>query len=1131
MPEHFKPPLKSLYRMRNKILLFVFTSGLLLLTGCGKEKGEDKPAAPVAPANARFQLMTAAETGVKFSNTISESFEDNILINSYLYNGGGVAVLDANNDGLPDLYFSATQELNRLFLNKGNFQFEDATEKAGVGAAGGVKTGVTVVDINTDGFPDIYVCRSGMQPTDTRANLLYVNNGDGTFTDKAVEYGLADRSPSNHANFFDFDLDGDLDVYVLNHPVNFAEVNRISARQVGNEYVRNTKALDEWESDKLYRNEGNGKFTNVSEQAGINNRAWGLSVTMSDFNGDGYPDLYVGNDYIEPDLLYINNKNGTFTNQTDRFFRHLSNHTMGVDIADINNDALVDLIGLDMIAEDNQRQKELMTTMTLDRYNNLVRFHYGHQQMRNVLQLNNGNGSFSDIGVLAGVSNTDWSWSPLFADFDNDGWKDLYITNGYRRDISNLDYLTYTTDSLAPKGVLNRAKVKTIDDYLKHIPSTPLLNYMFKNKEGLIFQNTSIDWGLVQPSYSNGSAYADLDKDGDLDLIVNNLHDDIFIFKNKTNEQGGVNWLQIKLKGAAKNPDGTGAKVRLVQGGNLQYAEMTPTRGFFSSSENLLQFGLGSATTVDKLEIQWTDGKVQSLANVPANQRLTLNHADAKPGKWEQLPSQKPVFQAVTNLGIDFKHVEDEFIDFNRERLLPHKFSNLGPNIAVSDVNGDGLDDFYIGGAVNQPGALFVQQKNNVFKRFSEAAWQADAVFEDMGCAFFDADGDKDADLYVASGGSTYNAGSANYQDRLYLNDGKGNFTKAAGALPAITASGSCVVAHDYDKDGDADVFVGGLVTPGLYPTPPATLVLQNNGGKFSDVSSTAAPALGNIGMVSDLLWADLDGDKNEELIVAGEWLPVSVFKNQGGKLENVTVNYGLDGSNGWWNCLHAADLDKDGDLDLVGGNLGLNSRLKALPQEPLRLFARDFDGNGSIDPVLAYYNGGKLYPLPLRDMMIKQMPILKKKLLRFSAYGKMTIGEVFSEKDLEAAQHLEAHTFATTLFINDKGKFKATALPSLAQLAPCNQVISNDFNGDGNPDLLLCGNSYSADVETGRYDASNGALLTGDGNGGFTAVPNRFSGFWANKEARDMAAIRLGNGKSLYLVANSNDVVDAFVR
>jgi hypothetical protein len=1112
---------------------------LLIVSSCKKDTSSLASAEPtVNPDTTRFQLLSPEQTGVKFSNNITESFQDNILINSYLYNGGGVAVLDVNNDGLPDLYFSATQEPNRLFLNKGNLQFEDITERAGVAAPSGVKTGVTVVDVNADGWQDLYVCRSGMNPTQDRANLLFVNNGDLTFTEQASAYNLDDRSASNHANFFDYDLDGDLDVYILNHPVAFKEVNKISARQEGTEYVRHSAPRDEWESDKLFRNDGNGKFTDVSSRAGINNRAWGLSVSVSDFNRDGYPDIFIGNDYIEPDLLYINDGKGGFSVQTDRYFRHLSNHTMGVDIADFNNDALIDLVGLDMIAEDNQRQKELMTTMILERYNNLVRFHYGHQIMRNVLQINTGaspddRGSpFSDIGVLSGVSNTDWSWSPLLADLDNDGLKDLYITNGYRRDISNLDYLNYTVDSVMQRGGLSPRNFKTIEDYLRLIPSQPLRNYAFKNIDGLNFRDMSLHWGMPELSYANGSAYADLDADGDLELIVNQIHGDVMIYQNKTVGRSNSNWLQIELQGDGRNPAGTGAKVRIeYAGGKQQYQELTPTRGFFSASEQLLHFGLGEVATVDKVEVYWPGGKrMQVLEAVAANQRIILDYANSKPGTWKERSQSKPLFNKQKIKGIEFRHQEDEYIDFNRERLIPHKFSDLGPAVAVADVNGDGLEDFYIGGARDQAGALFLQRADGSFQRGPGASWEEDAYFEDLDCVFFDADGDGDPDLYVVSGGSTSDAGSANYQDRLYINDGKGQFSRApTGTLPEIRSSGSCVAVKDKDGDGDLDLVIGGLVTPGSYPLAPQTCLLENKGGKFAEVCAESAPGLKELGMIRDLEWEDLDGDGKAELIVAGEWLPITIFRYDAGKLINATAEFGFSGTEGWWNCVTLADMDGDGDKDLVAGNLGYNSRLKASTAEPLKLFAKDFDDNGSIDPILAYYNGGKLYPLALRDMLIKQLPFLKKKFVRHGVYGKATLDEVFPEAELADAQALEAKTFASSYFENNQGKFVARALPAMAQLSPVNEILAGDFNRDGKQDLLLAGNSFSSDVESGRYDSGNGLLLAGDGQGNFSVILPSESGFWAVGVVRDMAPVKLANGKTLILLAKNNDHLEAY--
>lgn len=1117
-----------------KPIHFFLLSFIFLATACQtgeNEAPEPKPAKKeVVPDNPQFEFIDSEHSGIDFSNNIQETKAINIVTNSYMYNGGGVAVLDVNNDELPDIYFVSSQENNRLYLNEGNLKFKDITLQANVQALGGFKTGVCIVDINNDGWQDIYVCKSGLTPTEERRNQLFINNGDLTFSEKAAEYGLNDISPSNHANFFDYDLDGDLDLYVLNHPVTFREVNKVSVKQSETgEYIRLTAPRDEFESDKFYKNNGNGTFTEVSEKAGIQNRAFGLSATVSDFNNDNYPDIFIGNDYIEPDLLYINNRKGGFENQADKYFRHTSNHTMGVDIADFNNDGMVDLVALDMIAEDNRRQKEMMTTMIIDRYLSLVKFHYGHQLMRNTLQLNTGDGGFSEIGTLSGISNTDWSWACLLADFDNDSFKDLYITNGYRRDVTNLDYLNYTVDSINRAGGLG--VFKDINEYLDLIPSEKLKNYAYRNKGDLTFEKVNTNWGIVQKSYSNGAAYADLDKDGDLDLVVNNIHEKAFLYKNKSIEKGGKNYLQIKLEGSDKNKMGVGSNVTIKTKAGQQYQELTPTRGFFSSVEHLLHFGLGAETMVEQLIVEWGDGKTQTLENLAGNQRITLKYSDAKKGNSNSKLAGKTVFSKVNNTGINFTHLENEFVDFNRERLIPHKLSNLGPSIAVGDVNGDDLDDFYIGGAVNSTGALFIQQSNSTFKKASESTWQIDLANEDVGCHFFDADGDKDLDLYVVSGGNVFPINASQYQDRLYLNDGAGNFSKEKSALPRLTSSGACVSSHDYDGDGDLDLFVGGRVNPGTYPTSPQSFILQNNAGKFSDVTAQVGADFQQIGMVSDLIWADLDGDEKAELIVSGEWMPITIFKNNNGKLKNETSNFGLTETSGWWNCLQAADFDKDGDMDLLAGNLGLNSRIKASPSEPLKIFIKDFDRNGSLDPIIAYYNEGELFPLPLRDLMIKQMPALKKKFVRFRAYADAKMEDVYDAKELASAEQLIVQHFETSYFENKgNGKLERKDLPIEAQLAPTKQICIEDYNADGNLDILLVGNSFSSDTETGRYDAGNGSLFYGNGKGGFDFQANNEHGFWATKEARDLVKIELANGKNLFIVANNNDELETFV-
>ena len=1118
-------------------LLFSTTVLTLVLLGCTQEQSGTAPTESSGPSDPIFELISPDNSGLVFANSITESFENNILINSYLYNGGGVAVLDANADGLPDLYLTATQDANRLFINRGNLEFEDITETAGVATPVGIKTGVSIVDINGDGYDDIYVCKSGMTPDGPRANHLFINNGDLTFTDQAAQYGLDDRSASNQANFFDYDLDGDLDVYVMNHPVAFKDVNRIRLVEIDGQRVRQPEPDDEWESDKLFRNNGNGTFTNVSDQAGISNRGWGLSVTTTDFNRDGYPDIFVGNDFIEPDYLYINQGNGTFVDECESYFAHTSNHTMGVDIADINNDELVDIVALDMIAEDNRRQKELMTTMVLDRYSTLVQYEYGHQVMRNTLQINTGRepGSgevFADIGVMAGVSNTDWSWSPLIVDLDNDGFKDLYITNGYRRDISNLDYLNYTVDSIMRMGGLGPHVFDSVEQYLALIPTTPLRNYLYKNVDGLRFEDVTAAWGADDRSYANGSAYADLDADGDIELIVNQIDGDVLLYENLARDKGKGNWLQVALEGPAANKYGTGSKIRIqFENGDPQYFEMTPVRGFLSCSEPIVHAGVGSQSGPATVEVQWPDGRYQKISGVTPGQRLTVSYDNAGRSEWVDARDRVNAGLSRSDLGIDFVHTENPFIDFNRERLLPLTYSNLGPYFTKGDVNGDGLEDVFVGGARGQSGALFVQGSNSRFTKSEGQPWEADANFEDMGSAFVDAEGDGDLDLFISSGGSSLKAGSALYRDRLYLNDGSGKFSPSPGnTLPSAYVAASCVATHDMNGDGNTDILVGGLVTPGRFPENPPTCYLQNKGGRFEEVCSELAPELSTLGHISDFEWADLNGDGSDELIVSGEWIPISIFENQGGRLENVTEKWGLARSNGWWNSITTADLDGDGDLDLVGGNLGLNSRLKATEDEPLLLYVNDFDDNGSIDPIMAYYNAGKVYPLAQRNDIIKQLPHLKKKYVFHRDYGDATLEEVFPKRDLDASDVYRVNTFATSWFENDNGRLVQHALPFAAQVSPVHAVLIEDLDSDGHADLLLLGNSSRSDVETGRYDASQGTVLLNDGAGTFKYLPNWKTNLWIGGEVRNIVTVELANGQRAVLMGKNNSEVETYI-
>jgi enediyne biosynthesis protein E4 len=1115
--------------LRSLLALFFIS---FAIQGCKQNSAENvDPAsqpgseAPVNADGTRFKKLDTSVCGVSFSNLIKEDYIYNVLNFEYLYNGGGVAIGDINNDNLPDLYFTGTFVPNKLYLNKGNMVFEDITESAGVAAAEGFKTGVTMADVNNDGYLDIYVCRTSKEDDGKKNNHLFINNKNNTFTESAAVYGLLDNSNSNHASFFDYDLDGDLDLYLLNHRLGFKDATKLRMQQDEMGGVKRlTNPLTPFESDRLYRND-NGKFTDVSLKAGINNSAFGLSATIGDINQDGYPDIYVGNDYIEPDFVYINNRNGTFTDQYNTYLRHSSQNTMGADLADINNDGLLDIITLDMIAEDPFRYKQLMNIMQLERYETLLKYGYGHQVSRNVLQINNGNGTFSEIGQLAGVSNTDWSWGALFADFDNDGLKDLFIDNGYKRDVTNLDYMTYVRDSIEKSGGVSQKRYPDLEEFMNIIPSVKLRNYLFKNKNGLRFEDVSEGWGLTDLTFSNGSAYADLDADGDLDLVVNNISDPAFIYENLTNNLQGGNYIQFVLQGSLKNVRGIGTKITLRQAdGTQQYQELMNSRGFFSASELLLHFGLGSATSVDRVEVVRPDGKTQVLTGVKANQRLTVNYKDAKAEKIPAPAKLAPIFTA--NNSIAYRHVENEFSDFTRERLLPRKYSQEGPSIAVGDVNGDGLPDCYIGGASNSAGALFVQKNNNTFAKVSDNTWLADKKYEDVSAVFFDADGDKDMDLYVVSGGYEAGANSELYQDRLYINDGKGNFSRSNG-LPSLNISGGCVSAHDVDNDGDQDIIVGGRVSPEAFPTTPQSYILLNNGGKFVNATSQIAPEFQQIGMVTDIIWADVDKDEKEEMIVTGEWMPITIFSFTNGKLSTKTI----PNTNGWWNCVVAADFDGDGDMDLIGGNLGANTRLKASPDKPLKIFAKDFDQNGSIDPIMTFQLNGKDYPFAGRDMLIKQVPKVKKKYPRYHLYATATIEDIFSSAELKDAKQLEVNNLLTGYFENTGGgNFTFKALPDMAQIAPCESALVDDYNKDGHVDVLLVGNNSGADTETGVYDASNGILLLGDGKGGFNYLPNRDHGLWASQQARDVVRIPMANGDKLVLVANNNGVVDGFV-
>jgi enediyne biosynthesis protein E4 len=1113
-----------------KIIFIVFLIGVSLFS-C--KKGGSNTQADVGPQ--RFEKLSSDKTGIHFINKIKEDFNFNFFKNLNLYNGGGVGIIDINNDGLQDVFFTSTDGSCKLYMNEGGLKFKDITDAAGVAAPEGVKTGVTIVDINNDGYQDIYVCKMGSGNPEARRNILFVNNKNNTFTEKAKEYGIDDASASNHATFFDYDKDGDLDLFIINFPENFEFTSKIMGKQkLDGSYDIDRAPKSPYDSDRLYKNNGNGTYSDATEGSGLVRRDFSLSTQIHDFNNDGWPDIYVANDFIDQDDIYINNHNGTFTERSFDYFKHTTNHTMGTALEDINNDGLLDLMQLDMMGNDNFRQKQMKTTMEKARYNILVKIGYGNQVMRNTLQLNNGNGTFSDVGCMAGINFTDWSWSCLVQDFDNDGYKDAYITNGYYRDVSDMDYVTFTVDSVNQAGGVNPGRFPKFDDFAKLIPSNKIQNFMYKNNGDLSFSEATNQWGFEGKSNSNGSAFVDLDNDGDLDIIVSNLTDEAFVYKNKSDEIKDNNYLQIKLKGPEKNTDGLQASVRIrYDKDKVQYAEMLPNKGFYSSSERLFHFGIGKTASIDEVALLWPDGKVQIMTNVKPNQRLVLNYKDATVGTIPAInSSSNPFFAENTGQnGLDFTHKENEFIDFDREFLLPHKLSNQGPCIATGDVNGDGLEDVYIGGARESIGRLFLQVADGKFVNSGSKAFDNDEKYEDTGATFFDADGDKDFDLYIVSGGNEAGYADQSYQDRMYINDGKGNFARNNDAIPQETEAGSKVVAWDYDKDGDMDLLVGGSNIPNSYPLAPNSFLLINDKGTFSDGTSNIAPDFQKLGMITDLVTGDIDKDGSAELIVTAEWQPISVFKFDGSQLKNITSKTGLGDTNGWWNTATLADLDNDGNLDIIAGNLGLNTRLRASASEPLSIYAKDFDGNGSLDALLSYYNQGIEHPLLQRDLVLKQIPSLKKKFVRYGTYSSATMTDVYDKSTLKEGTVLKAYTFNTTWYKNDgKGNFTAMKLPYIAQMSPTKSIVVQDINNDKNLDILLVGNDYGLEVETNKCDAGNGVVLLGDGKGDFQYVSNRQSGLWANKEAREIKKIKASNGKTTFLVANNNDKVQSFV-
>jgi len=1170
--ENAAPKTRKSFDKRLLLLLLLLPIGYFIWNFIPKgdkydQKENDVVEATLNAKNPLLQLLEANETGIDFQNQIIETVTNNHATNINIFNGGGVAIADVNNDNLPDIYFVCSNGQNRLYLNEGNFKFKDITLSAGLASEEGFETAVVAADINSDGFMDFYVCRAGPFENEERRNKLYINNGLAsggvTFTERSKEYGLDDISASTGACFFDGDGDGDLDLYLVNYPKETKYATQITAVASQNSTpVPDFNPKDTYDSDRYYRNDlnsagaGSKKFTDVSKEVGIWNRRFGLSVSVSDFNRDGHLDLYVGNDFLQPDQLYINSGKGTFTDRISEYMRHSSQSTMGTDLSDFDNDGLIDIYAVDMMSPNNARHKTVRTANSNGFYLSAVQNGVFEPVTRNVLQRNNGNGTFSDIACQAGVYRTDWSWSGIVADFDNDMLKDIYVSNGYRRDIHNIDYSEFAKNLKSNKSNQEILKqYKTMEEYLNTVPSFKARDFIFRNTGNWGFEDKGGEWATMKASWSCGAAWADLDLDGDLDFVVNNLEDPSFVFKNLSREQNKGNYLQAKLQGSPINPFAVGASVLIEyaptqpgQPGQKQYQEISPNRGIFSCSEHLIHFGMGQTAQVEKLSVRWPDGKTQTLTNVPTNQRLQLDWKNAS----GYVTSLMPVVAAQTLLsdktntsGVNFVHKEFKYNDFENFPLMPWMESELGPLSAAGDVNGDGLDDFFVGNAFLSPAALYVQTPDGKFKPSNQSLWENEKVYEDHGAVFFDFEGDGDQDLFVVSGGidAPAQGRSRLWQNRLYLNDGKGNFglfgrpspgggRPVSGLPPNGPDLGQRVVAHDYDKDGDPDLFIGGRIVPDKWPLTPRSTILRNDfrgGGGFTDVTETVGGDFARCGMVTDLAWADLDKDGQAELVAVGEWMPVSVFKFAGGKLVNVTTQMGLEKSNGLWFSLKTADLDGDGDLDLVTGNFGLNSRFTASPDAPFGCYAKDFDNNGTLDPIVTFFEEGKNYPLVQKDILVKQMPSLKKKFLYASDYAIATIEEIWPKKDLDAALQLHAYDLETCWWENQGGKFVRRSLPFQAQISAIHGIVAEDLNGDGHLDLLMAGNKYGLEVGSGRYDAGNGVFLSGDGKGNFIWVNNLQSGFWAMNNARDLARLRGPGGKQIIVIASNNGRTQIF--
>lgn len=1100
--------------MKNKYLFYLIILILFAGNSCKieQQKSVDQKL---------FRLHSAESTGINFSNKLTETPELNAFVFNYMYNGAGVGVADFNNDGLQDIYFVGNQVSDRLYLNKGELQFEDISTSSGIEGFGGWKNGISIVDINNDGYLDIYITRGG-KTDDPRlnSNLLFINQKNLTFKEEARYYKIDDTGFSIASSFFDYDNDGDLDLYVTNRPnkwpVTDDEIIQVKKDQ-------SLGKINFKETDRLYRNNGDLSFTDVSVESGIiPNYGYGLSVCTGDVNNDGWNDIYVANDFAENDYFFLNFGGGKFRQSAQDLTNHVSFFSMGSDFGDINNDGQEEIVVVEMRPEDYKRSKTSMPAMQPAFFEKLKREGFAHQYMHNVLQYNFGNGFFGDISQLSGIDKTDWSWSALLSDLDNDGFKDLFVTNGFKRDVYDRDAQPLLAE------FMKKNKIDQFQQGLKLLPEVKLVNYAFKNNGDLTFRKSMHEWGIDIPSYSNGAATADLDNDGDLDLVINNIDDPAFLYENTNNEKN--NFLRIKLEGPENNRFGYGAKVKLHLGSDILYQQLQVSRGYLSSCEPIVHFGLGSRKKIDKLEVSWADGKTNILTNVSVNQLLVIKYSEAAQNNTLPEQSAQPIFAEATQEFIrpPFFHSENPFDDYETQQLLPHRLSRIGPTIAVADINGDGLQDFYCGNAHGQPGALYIQKSDHHFDLLPNDDFFADRDFEDIGALFFDADKDGDQDLYVVSGGTEVEQGSPFYQDRLYLNKGNGKFTKTIDALPAIITSGSCVTAADFDGDGDLDIFRGGRTIPDKYPFAPKSYLLENDGtGKFKDVIAEKAPQLEFIGMVTSAVWENIKGDQKAELIVVGEWMPVSIFENENGILKKADPqSTNTQFSEGWWNKIQAVDLDQDGDKDFILGNLGLNYKFHANKEKPFHVFCDDYDGSGTYEIVLAKLDGKDLVPVRGRQCSSEQMPSIASKFKDYNSFANADLDGIYGEK-LKNSLHYQAYQFQSMILKNNNGQFEFIPLPMESQFSTIQGIAVEDFDGDGIRDLAIAGNMFNSEIETTRADASIGLILKGTKDAfRFEPLTVKNSGVFLPFDVKDLQMIKTGSTFSLLVACNDSPLL-----